>query len=564
MGDYRPNECDYCHAPTWCENRRNGKWQCRACEAERFFERVLFAPIKFKLLEWQRKSIRDVYGTVDPATGRRQYRKTLEEVAKKNGKSFKVGGMPIYHLVVEADRLDNPRAFGAAAAKKQARLVFESACRLIRGNPDLQSRLRILDSTSRIVRRDGHGAYEVLSADGDVQDGIEPSLNILDELHRWKTAKAHTLYTVMTKGTLSQPEPLTAQITTAGAEGESPIWIEEHDLALQKLRGEIELPRMYVSIYSADEKRLETDPEYWKTREARVAANPSHEDRNGFLRDEDIVEELQKALQSPTKRADYLRYHLNVKVSSVQENAIDMVAWRECGGGEDLRTWPAFGDDELRLLVSRWGLLDRPCYAGVDASWTIDMTAVALVFPPDEPEGAWTLLTFPFAPKQRLAELARRTKRSEIERWAEQGFITATEGNAVDSRAIGDRLRWARDLFDLREVSFDPWNFRQPASDLIDEGFMCVEIRQVYGQLSEPTKKLLELYQTGKLRHGNHPVLNWHASCLALQGDGKDNVQPRKPERDKSAKRTDCVSAAVTGMARAIVHQAVASEMFTI
>jgi hypothetical protein len=38
----------------------------------------------------------------------------------------------------------------------------------------------------------------VPSADGDLQDGIEPSLALpslplLDELHRWKTARAKTL-----------------------------------------------------------------------------------------------------------------------------------------------------------------------------------------------------------------------------------------------------------------------------------------------------------------------------------------------------------------------------------
>ena len=80
----------------------------------------------------------------------------------------------------------------------------------------------MLPSTKRIVRRDGGGFYAVLSADGDLQDGIEPSLAIRDEVHRWKTLRAETLHDVITKGQISREEPLDIGITTAGAEYESP------------------------------------------------------------------------------------------------------------------------------------------------------------------------------------------------------------------------------------------------------------------------------------------------------------------------------------------------------
>ena len=91
------------------------------------------------------------------------------------------------------------------------------------------------------------------------------------------------------------------------------------------------------------------------------------------------------------------------------------------------------------------------------------------------------------------------------------------------------------------------------ASELADEGHAVVEIAQNFKMLSAPTKKLLELYIDGKLWHGNHPVMNWNASCLSLKSDGKDNVQPAKPARQTSSKRIDGISAAVTAMTRAII-----------
>ena len=101
------------------------------------------------------------------------------------GKVFLIGGLP--HLSPADGKRYNPEAYGAAAAKDQAGLVFKAAAQLVAANPLLQKRLKVLASTKRILRRDGGGLYAVISADGDLQDGIEPSLAIRDEVHRWKT-----------------------------------------------------------------------------------------------------------------------------------------------------------------------------------------------------------------------------------------------------------------------------------------------------------------------------------------------------------------------------------------
>src|SRR5579859_6121791 len=221
--------CARCATPTWCEKRKDGRPGCSACKAELFFANVLYRPLGMSLLPWQTKVLRDIYGTQDPETALRTYRRCYISMAKKNGKSFLVGGMPLYHLLAE-DEL-NPEAYGAAAAKEQASIVFRAAKQFIRGNRLLRDKLRVLSSTRRITRTDGNGFYAVISADGDLQDGIEPSLALVDELHRWKTAKAETLYDVLSKGMISRVEPLLVQITTAGEIYNSPICYAEHEYA---------------------------------------------------------------------------------------------------------------------------------------------------------------------------------------------------------------------------------------------------------------------------------------------------------------------------------------------
>ena len=543
MADYRPGTCAYCQAETWCEIRSNGKPQCRGCKVERFFSEILYPPLGYIHLPWQHKVLRDIYGTVSLENGRRRYRSAYVSVGKKNGKSFLIAGLPLYHLLMENEH--NPEAYGAAAAKDQAGIVFNAAARLVAENPDLRERLKVIPSTKRIVRRDGGGFYAVLSADGDLQDGIEPSLVIRDEVHRWKTLRAETLYDVITKGQISRDEPLDIGITTAGAEYESQLWWRDYQHAKKVLGGALPSDTFYAAVWEADVKRMESDPAYWKSREARVAANPSHEDNGGFLKDSALVGELEKALAEPSERSKYLRYHLNVPLKAQEDPVIDMAKWQACGGGVDLRASCGY---DIDLLVGTWGLAGKPCWAGVDASWTTDLTAVVFVFPPFDDGEIWTLLPFFWMPKDRVHEL-ERVCRVPYATWIEQGFIEATPGNAIDLRAVKSRIRWGSKMFEVREMPFDRCNFRTEALALIDEGVEAVEINQTYLHLSHPTKFLLSTYVDGKLRHGNNPVLNWMASCLQLQYDHKDNCQPTKPERGKSAKRIDGIAAVVNALA---------------
>jgi phage terminase large subunit-like protein len=517
MAQYKPDTCAYCKTDTWCEQRHNGKPQCRACKVEAFYERYLYPPLGLTLMGWHRTVLRSIFGTVNVKDGRRRYRRAYVSTAKQNGKSFITAGLPLYHILME-DEL-NPEAYGSAAAKEQAGIVFKAAAMLVNANPDLRARLKVLPSTKRIIRRDGGGMYQVLSADGNVQDGIRPSLNIRDEMHRWRNAGAETLYDVTTKGQISRNEPIDIAITNA---------------------------------------KIKADPEYWKSREARVAANPSHEDLGGFLKDTAIVAELEKAITQPANRSKYLRYHLNLPVTSLQEPIIEMAKWIACGDPEskdpvDLRKWPEM---DVELLIRKWGLIEKPCFVGVDASWTTDMTAVVIGFPPEEDWGVWTVIPFFFVPVEKVPDI-ERICRVPIQGWINQGFITATPGNMIDMRAVTDRIKWAAEMFDVIEVAYDPaGNMRVVAADLYDnDGITCVEVPQNFMTLSQPTKQLLGLILDRKLRHGNQPVFNWHAGCLQLQYDRKDNCQPSKPERLKNSKRIDGVAAFVDILNRAPIAE---------
>jgi len=452
--------------------------------------------------------------------------------------SFFIAGMPLYHITSEG--VDRPEAYGAAAARDQAGLVFSAAARLVRANPTLRERLTVLDSTKRIVRKDKAGFYAVLSADGGVNDGIEPSLGLIDELHRWRTLAADTLYKVITKGTLSRAEPHVAQITTAGEIYSSQICHREYEFAKQVLAGTVESKRFYAAIWEADSSKVQIEPEYWKSREARVAANPSHEDLGGFLRDEAIVEELNKAIAVPAEQTDYLRLNLNVWVQN-ETRAIDLAQWDACPKPWEAEGWVG-GDYGLsKEFTDRF--IERECWIGVDLSASTDLTAVVLVFPTDD--GKLEIVPFCWTTEKALRQL------DHLRRLVDGGFLEVVEGNLIDYDLIAERIRWASRMFNLREVVFDPWNDKGVASSLIKDGFTCIEVPQTYAQMSQPTKQFLDQIAAGTIIHGGHPLLRWCADCLTLVRFN-DNVRPSKPDRGKSSKRIDAIVAAIMGASRAV------------
>lgn len=554
---YRQEECAYCGAETWCEIRANGKPQCRACKVERWFECVVYPPLGYRLQRWQRDDLRALYGNVRPETGLRIYRKGYWSMGKQNGKTFIVAGLPLYHLECEDEF--QPQAYVVASAKDQAGVAFQASALLVNSNANLKARFKVIESVKRIVRRDGNGIFAVLAADGDVQDGKRPSLLLFDELHRFTRKKAETARTVLMKGFLSRDivkngvaygEPLMLQTTTSGDEFESPMWAHEYEYAQKVINNPSHDPAYFARIYQADPKRIVSDPEYWKSKEARVAANPSHEENGGFVSDAVLEKEMLEAVRRPEQYTDYIRLNLNVPMVATATPIVNMPTWYANGGPDDLRDWPAYDVDRLIL---KWGLKGRRCYAGGDLGWTTDMTALSLVFPPEDEEEKWKLLFLPWLPEARVAEIERIT-RAPLREWVRRDFIATVPGVKMKLLEVEDKVRWAADTFELKEFCFDPWGgLKRSAEVLAEEGIPCTEIDQNIKALTAATKGFLTMYMNHEFLHGNNPVMNWHVSCLSLDRDHSANVKPEKPAADIAKKRIDCVAATINALARALV-----------
>ena len=161
------------------------------------------------------------------------------EVPKKTGKTELVAGIILLSLFLDTNL--GCQVYGAAAAQRQALNVYRAASTMVSLSPVLRKKFKLLQSTHRILKRDDPNSfYAAIAADGDLTDGVNPSVTVGDEIHRWKTRKQLENFDVLSLGGITRKQTLTIGITTAGVQDESPLAWRMHEKTLRIKQGMVE------------------------------------------------------------------------------------------------------------------------------------------------------------------------------------------------------------------------------------------------------------------------------------------------------------------------------------
>lgn len=134
----------------------------------------------FKLLPWQDKIIRDLFGTVKE-NGYRQYNTAYIEVPKKMGKSELAAAVALYLLAGDGEW--GAEVYGCAADRAQASIVFDVACHMVEQCPPLRKRIKPILSQKRLVYLPQNSFYQVLSAESYTKHGLNVHGVVFDEIH---------------------------------------------------------------------------------------------------------------------------------------------------------------------------------------------------------------------------------------------------------------------------------------------------------------------------------------------------------------------------------------------
>jgi hypothetical protein len=162
-------------------------------------------------------------------------------------------------------------------------------------------------------------------------------------------------------------------------------------------------------------------------------------------------------------------------------------------------------------------------------------------------EEGYIVLPFYFMPGDNLD--ARTIKSGfPYTTYADEGLIFTTPGNVTDYRAIEAFLRDLCELYQVREMAFDPHYANMLMTDLQEDGYPVVAFRQGWVTMGPAIRELERAILAGKFQHGGHPVLRWNFANIAIQDDGKGNKSFNKA---KASEKIDGAVAAAMAVARA-------------
>lgn len=488
--------------------------------AERFFR--FAAQLKHYKGEWagQRVTLSDSqvfrlgspFGWVHRETGLRRFRVAYNELPRKQGKSLEAAIVADYVTFFDGE----PGAEGYCAATKrdQARIVFNDAKKLVEKS-GLKQRIKI--HVSNLHRADTSSKLEPLGADHDSTDGLNPHLVIVDEFHAHKN---RGLIDVLETAMGARRQPLMFQITTAGNDPLSPCG-DQHDYACKILDGVLDDETFFAFIAHADEDDDPFAEKTWKKANPHYGVSVKADDMRALAR---------KAKHMPSALAAFKQKRLNIWVSA-STPWLSLEGWKK---GQSI--W------KPELVAG------RRCWGGVDLSSKTDLSAVSLVFPPEDDDPKWRLLLWFFTPEDGLEEREIQA-RAPYRRWVEEQYLTTNPGNRIDQAFILQTLLREIKPYDLQLLGFDPWNIGNLASDLqaeLGEG-RIVEVPQNMAQLSEPSKEFEALVGSGLVDAAANPVMTWMVSNAVVDRDANDNIRPTKNPK-KSRGRIDGLMAAIMGM----------------
>lgn len=495
------------HAVNFCEQLKHttGKWHGE----------------KFRLLDWQERIVRDIFGIVRKYDECRQFRTAYIEVPKKNGKSELAAAIALYLMIGDNER--GGQIYGCATDRAQASIVFDVAVHMLDQFPEIKKFCKYNVQQKRITFTLLDSFYQVLSAEAYTKDGLNAHGIIFDELHAQPDRR---LFDVVTSGSgLAREQPLTFIITTAGFDRHSICW-EQHQKAESILRGTIVDPTFYPVIYSAADDDDWTDPEVWK----RV--NPSY---GITIQPSGFRAEFENAKRNPTEENKFRRLNLNQWVR------------------QETRWMPIDIWDQCNFEIDMEALLGRECYGGLDLSTTQDMTAFVLCFPPVDPEdenGKYTLLPFFWIPE---AGFYWRIQHDHVpyDVWEKQGLLEVTDGEVINYKFVQKRIEELAQLYEIHEVMFDRWGAHLLRQDLEDAGVEMANFGQGYQSMSPASKEMMRLVLQKRIAHGGNAILRWNMDNIVVKEDEAGNI---KPDKKKATERIDGAIAAIMALDRATKH----------
>lgn len=465
------------------------------------------------LEDWQCFIITTIFGWVDD-NGYRRFSQAYIEVGRGNGKSTFCSGIGLYMLCADGELGADIYSF--ATTRDQARIVFDDALAMARGNKDLQKYYGLTPLNNSMVIIGTNSKFLPKSADAGTLDGLNTHLGIIDELHAHKTRK---VYDVVNSSTSKRSQSLIFTITTAGYILDG-ICMERRRTVGHVLDGSVIDEALFGIIYTIDED------DDWQSEIALRKANPNW---CVSVNPKQIMSELISAKLNTSAQKEYLTKHLDVWVNS-DHQWLKMEHYRQCIDSS-LKESDFYGEYAIY---------------GLDLASKLDISALIRLHW-REIDGVIHYYVFPYF--YLPADAVQSSDNSQYEGWAKDEYIQTTDGPITDLNALQEWIAEDVKQYSVLSVAYDPMQATQMSQNLLGDGVPMVELAQNLKNMSEPMKQVQALIYTGRLHIADNPVMHWMASNVVCHTDAKENIYPRK---EKVQNKIDGMVALIMAINQAI------------
>jgi phage terminase large subunit-like protein len=528
--------CDYTFDDTTCGERGDHSCRPRVVKVVGFFADVLchtkgqWARRPFHLTPWQANDIvGPLFGTVrwdaDAKVYVRRYRLAFIELARKQGKTELLAGVAIYLLV--ADDEEGAEIYGCALDKEQARKVFDVAERMVRLSPVLSRRLKIHQQAKRIIDEKTASFYETIPADSAGALGHNPSGVVFDELEVQKDDK---FWNAMRTAMGARLQPLMIAVGTAGDGGHN-FAATQHAEAVRVADDPSRAPHIFTYIRNTPRDADPWDERNW------YYANPA---LGQFLSIEALRDEAIEAKNDPSKENAFRQFRLNQWVGQAHR-------WMP------MHLWDAnIGSVWLTPDYGRGQIAGRTAYGGLDLAAKFDLTAWCLLVPGDEIDDPAEVMWRFWLPEGGVERLDK-VHDGQFSRWAQQGWITVTDGGVIDYDRVIEDIAEDGNGFRMAAVDADEWsmwpviNRVAEACGLDGQSGAITAYRNTYDRMSAGMDDVMALVKTDRFIHHANPVARFCFDCCQVKTAPYDaNLKrPDKPDRNAGRTRIDAVPTAV-------------------
>ena len=471
------------------------------------------------------------------ADGFRRIKTVYEKVARKNGKTALQAAIGLYCLTF--DNESSPQIYAAATKEAQAKIVWEQAFNYVVKSHPLRS-IGVKNTQREIRFPKTMGVFRFLGGDSKTQDGLNPSLAIIDEYHAHKDDSVRE---VLESAMGARRNPILYIITTAGFNMQSACKAYE-DVCKEILSGIKEDDHTFIMIHDLDEGDDWEDPANWYKANPNLGVSISMEYLQG---------EYVKAKNQPSKIPNFKTKHLNMWVDAAEVRIPEEI-WNLSSQKINLQNFITYG-----------------CAGAMDLASTTDLAALVLVSNPD-PDGFRDILPLMFCPKDTILKRSKEdrvpydhwantplsnfldygeTALGQSAFWSTVPMLITTPGNQIDYAKVKEHLLYLNDVFNPKWWEYDSWAATQLVQEVEERRIEMHPFPQTITHFSFPTKEFERFAYEGKFRHGGHTLLRWMLSgCVAIM-DPNENIRYSKKH---STKRIDGIIATIMALAGTITQ----------